>query len=187
VAAAIGQQAIVGTQPTYSVVGGGSSNFGYLMDLGLEFSHIESLSKSYKIDRVSTRVLMPGQIAHYYSKIANKRFDFSKKTVDNMNELASYVKGEKQMFFRTRPRLTTVYEIASANFQPQRTIYNNARENGILVEIEEVFKIEQPSNTDDANDGPKRAYITDYAHQYGSDILQKQYYQGETQTVTPTA
>jgi hypothetical protein len=176
------QKFVTGGDPTFTVVG--TTNFGYIMDLGLEFTMIESLSKSFAIKKLKTKKLLPGKTASYFSKMPASCCDFSKRVLADGTTLASYAKGDKQLVIRVRPVLMPVSANGGTNFVPQRTLYGQVGNWGLLTEVTEVYKIAQPDITADAYNGAKRCFVTDYAEQYGEDVVQTCFYQGDTEYVT---
>lgn len=122
---------------------------------GLKFTDVTGLEDSYKWKVVKRKRLLHGAGMKIKYTINDKKVDLS-QYVHGSGLLADYCRGDKQLLLKVTPVLHAMYNDAAeaallplnATFQTLNSVFN-----GLIMHCSEVFKIAQPSNTTDANEG----------------------------------
>lgn len=70
-------------------------------------------------------------------------------------------------------------DAAKLGVVPQNEAYSDGTIKGIAVTVKEVYKVMQPDNATDAQEGVKRCLFADFAHTYGAGIEVRMYYPGQ--------
>lgn len=147
--------------PTALNVSTASDNI-YSVTKNLKFSDIKELSQRYSINKIASKFMNPGETFTKTWTTKNQIVDL-KKGAQTTALISDYVKGDKQIILKITPRLGVVrrdgVDIHGI------TSYGTPDSNYAMlgVEIEEIYKIAQPDNTADANEGVKTK-ILNYSH-----------------------
>jgi len=140
------------------------ANNEYNVPMPLKFGMYEGLEHKYHFKPVWKRKLKPGKIATYIDIMHQQCIDFQKHNAVGSADLASYARGQKQVFFRFRAKAMNSYK-NTGGAQGFTTIYsgNANAAYGIAVDVKETYKILQPNSTSEANESDLRVLFVDFA------------------------
>lgn len=144
---------IILTTPTIA-----KTNNLYEVPMNLEFSMYEGLEHKYSSYK-HTKVVRPGEKLNYFVSMGQQCIDFQKHNEIGGANLASYAKGQTQVFFRFTPHPIVAYNLTEA---ATTHIANNTSNYVFSVDVKEVYKILQPATVEEANEGDIRALFVDY-------------------------
>lgn len=156
----------VGGVPTYAAKD--LDGVQWVVDSELDIGMVKSVASKYSI-KTTKKVLYPGQKINYFVK-TSECFDFSKyyvvDTVGVQPDLASYVKGQKQILLSYVPLLHLGTAEAPSNAfsgTNQGPLSGGEVNHGLVCRVKEVFKIIEPDKTLDEYQGESRVLLNDYS------------------------
>lgn len=125
-------------------------------DFGVSPTQFAWFKEKYKVDKQMKFVLKPGQSKKFYYRFAGC-IDFNKYS-NGVDSVFGSCKGFKELYFNCYPTETINYNIdgttpANSVGYPNRTVVNSNTNRGLIVEVNEVYKVQQPDETADANEG----------------------------------
>lgn len=140
-----------------------ASDNSFATSRGLEFTDLSALSDFYSWKVVKRRHLQHGASISFGYKISDRKIDvseFSHGTGGTL--LADYCRGDRQIIIKVTPRLHGMFRTTGGTF-PFTSTYetNNWWTVGLAMSCKEVYKIAQPGNVTDANEGSKTVIFSD--------------------------
>lgn len=140
-----------GPNPVHITTTSPSDNI-YATTKNLKFTDLQELKGKYSIRKIASKYIPIGGIWKHTWSMKNKQIDLRKFNQSD-TLLYDYCQGDKQIILKCTPRLHYVYKAGEHGCATLAT-YNDVSV-GLAFEIDEVFKIAQPENTSDANEGVK--------------------------------
>jgi hypothetical protein len=141
----------------------------FTTEVGFEMGQVKAIAQKYKHKVVKKQRVNVGEMISYYDSYKGC-VDFSKHVVQQSGatapNLASYAKGHKEIVIRLTPVLHAqrIKVTASGNIIKSLASYGTSPDNaavGWFTVAKEVYKMFQPDETPDAQEGDKRAYLND--------------------------
>lgn len=135
-------------------------------DSTLDFGMIKGLSSRYNVRNTGKKIIQPGGSLNYFYK-EKRCLDFLKmqttETAGSTADLGTFCKGEKQIMLRYQPVLHMVYGTTTPpDYVANHSSGPSVPTAGFLVKVKEVFKIVEPDETTDGNQGEHRILLNDY-------------------------
>ena len=165
---ALTKTAWVGTQPTVT-------------DFGTYPTQFSTFKEKFKTTKQQKFVLKPGQKKTFFYKFSGC-VDFKKYMVDNVSVYPS-CRGFKEINFICVPTETLNYNVdptdptgATGVTYPNRTAPIQSPARCFAFEVNEVYKVQQPDETNDANEGNFRClhnYVMPLETEGAGNIIQK--------------
>lgn len=128
---------------------------------GLKFTDLTGMSDSYSWKVIKRKRLLHGAEMKLKYQLADRKIDLSEFSHGG-GLMADYCRGDKQIIFKVTPVIHGIFKDVDVTVPMCGSFQTiDAVNRGLVFHCSEVFKIAQPSNTADANEGHKIVMLSD--------------------------
>jgi len=146
--------ALFKTAPTVQLTGS-----SFAISEGYTFGMFPGLSEHWDMKK-STKSMRRGESYKLFRSIRNQHYDLKALLTDS-GDVASYAKGQKIYYFGVNPIMAGVAQTTSSKIDGVVRYGESSNNKTIVAAVKEVYVVQQPSNTVDAQEGDVKVVFVD--------------------------